>query len=289
MRNQCGVDILIVDDLPEKHLVYRAILDDLDQNIVSVTSGEEALLKLLERDFAVILLDVNMPRMSGLETAQVDPQRRKLGAHAHHLRHGVRRRGADGGRLCARRGRLHPVAGRPRNPACQNKGVRGAGADAGRARGLAREPRAACRERTAELAQSAERLEKEVLVRKSAEERLTIVVRELSHRVKNMLAVLQSIATRTLIPSRSAEEASEILAGRLHALGRAHELLVEASWSGAGLKNIVDAELAGFTERVRTDGPEVRFEPIRRADVRADRTRATHECGEVRRALQCQG
>jgi len=77
MRNSKRVDILIVDDLPEKHLVYRASLDDLDQNIVSVTSGEEALLKLIERDFAVILLDVNMPGMSGHETAKLIRQRRR--------------------------------------------------------------------------------------------------------------------------------------------------------------------------------------------------------------------
>src|SRR5262249_62003089 len=62
-------DILIVDDLPEKHLAYQVVLEDLGQNIVAVTSGEDALKLLLERDFAVILLDVNMPGMSGLETA----------------------------------------------------------------------------------------------------------------------------------------------------------------------------------------------------------------------------
>ena len=70
-------DILIVDDLPEKHLAYQVILEDLGQNIVPVTSGEEALRLLLERDFAVILLDVNMPGMSGLETAALIRGRRK--------------------------------------------------------------------------------------------------------------------------------------------------------------------------------------------------------------------
>ena len=70
-------------------------LEELEQNIVAVTSGEEALQLLLEREFAVILLDVNMPGMAGLETAALIRQRRKSRAHAHHLRHGVRRRGAD--------------------------------------------------------------------------------------------------------------------------------------------------------------------------------------------------
>ena len=77
MSNPVPADILIVDDLPEKHLVYRASLEELNQNVVTVTSGEEALRLLLERDFAVILLDVNMPGMGGHETAALIRQRRK--------------------------------------------------------------------------------------------------------------------------------------------------------------------------------------------------------------------
>jgi signal transduction histidine kinase len=62
-------NILIVDDRPDKHVVFRAILEDLGQNLISVSSGEEALRQVLQRDFAVILLDVNMPGLDGLETA----------------------------------------------------------------------------------------------------------------------------------------------------------------------------------------------------------------------------
>src|SRR5437762_14195822 len=64
-----GADILIVDDRPDKLLVYRTILEDLGQNLFTAASGEQALKQVLERDFAVILLDVNMPGMNGLETA----------------------------------------------------------------------------------------------------------------------------------------------------------------------------------------------------------------------------
>ncbi|HXE48142.1 MAG TPA: response regulator, partial [Ramlibacter sp.] len=63
------VNILVVDDLPEKHVVFRSILDELGQNVVSARSGQEALRFILEMEFAVILLDVNMPDIDGLETA----------------------------------------------------------------------------------------------------------------------------------------------------------------------------------------------------------------------------
>jgi signal transduction histidine kinase len=61
--------ILIVDDLPEKLLVYSSLLEDLDAEIVQARSGTEALKRVLEGSFAVILLDVNMPDIDGLETA----------------------------------------------------------------------------------------------------------------------------------------------------------------------------------------------------------------------------
>ena len=61
--------ILIVDDLPEKRLVYRSLLEDIDADIVVANSGTEALKRVLHTEFAVILLDVNMPDIDGLETA----------------------------------------------------------------------------------------------------------------------------------------------------------------------------------------------------------------------------
>jgi signal transduction histidine kinase len=68
--------ILIVDDLPEKRLVYGAILEGLEAEMVMAASGEEALKRVLEGEFAVILLDVNMPGMDGLETAALLRQHR---------------------------------------------------------------------------------------------------------------------------------------------------------------------------------------------------------------------
>ncbi|HUF65105.1 MAG TPA: ATP-binding protein [Gemmatimonadaceae bacterium] len=67
---QDRVNILLVDDRAENLRVLEAILEPLGQTLIHASSGEEALRELLLRDFAVILLDVQMPGMNGLETAR---------------------------------------------------------------------------------------------------------------------------------------------------------------------------------------------------------------------------
>ena len=77
LEAQEKANILVVDDLQEKHVVFRTILDELGQNVISARSGKEALRYILEKEFAVILLDVNMPDIDGLETAGLIRQYRK--------------------------------------------------------------------------------------------------------------------------------------------------------------------------------------------------------------------
>ena len=69
--------ILVVDDRRDKLLAFQAILQELEQEIFTAASGDEALRLILEHDFAVILLDVNMPGLDGLETAALIRKRKK--------------------------------------------------------------------------------------------------------------------------------------------------------------------------------------------------------------------
>ena len=65
------VNILLVDDQPGRLLTYRAILEPLGENLIEASSGMDALKQLMENEYAVILLDVNMPGMDGFETASL--------------------------------------------------------------------------------------------------------------------------------------------------------------------------------------------------------------------------
>ncbi len=75
MRSERPVKILVVDDLAAQRLALTAALAELDEDVIAVGSGADALRLLLDSDVAVILLDVNMPDMDGFETASLIRQR----------------------------------------------------------------------------------------------------------------------------------------------------------------------------------------------------------------------
>src|SRR5438270_5334412 len=63
--------ILVVDDRPDNLVTLEAVLAPLGLDVITASSGEEALRLMLERDFALILLDVRMPGIDGIETAKM--------------------------------------------------------------------------------------------------------------------------------------------------------------------------------------------------------------------------
>ncbi|MBD1911223.1 MULTISPECIES: response regulator [unclassified Leptolyngbya] len=77
MVSDSKVNILLVDDHNENLIALEAILSGMGQNLVKAHSGEEAFRCLLKQDFAVILLDVQMPGMDGFETASLIRQRER--------------------------------------------------------------------------------------------------------------------------------------------------------------------------------------------------------------------
>jgi PAS domain S-box-containing protein len=95
---------------------------------------------------------------------------------------------------------------------------------------------------------------RDVTERKQAEARQTVLIRELQHRTKNLLAVIQSIVTNTLDRTTSAARAKEAIIGRLHALSRAQEFVASGASGGVPLRELVDAELSAFATQVSVEG-----------------------------------
>ena len=77
IRNSPRANVLVADDRPANVLAIRQILEPLDHNIVTASSGEEVFRSLLTAEFAVILLDVQMPIMDGFEIAAHIKRREK--------------------------------------------------------------------------------------------------------------------------------------------------------------------------------------------------------------------
>jgi two-component sensor histidine kinase len=101
------------------------------------------------------------------------------------------------------------------------------------------------------------RLSREIQVRIGFERRLTAVIDELNHRVKNILAVIQSIVTRTLRHGSDIDVARELLIGRIHAMSNVVSLLSESQWQGVQLKGLFEARAIPHSERIAVSGPDI--------------------------------
>jgi two-component sensor histidine kinase len=101
------------------------------------------------------------------------------------------------------------------------------------------------------------RLSREIQVRIGFERRLTAVIDELNHRVKNILAVIQSIVTRTLRHGSDVDVARELLIGRIHAMSNVVTLLSESQWQGVQLRGLFEARAIPHADRIAVNGPDI--------------------------------
>lgn len=101
------------------------------------------------------------------------------------------------------------------------------------------------------------RLSREIEARISFEARLSSVIAELNHRVKNVLAVIQSIVTRTMRPGADVEQARELLIGRIHAMSHVISLLSDSHWQGARLRSLLASRAIPHADRISASGPDI--------------------------------
>lgn len=103
----------------------------------------------------------------------------------------------------------------------------------------------------------------DITERKKAEERQALLAREVDHRAKNALALVQSIIRLTKASDQQAYVAA--VEGRIRALSKAHNVLAQSRWQGANLQNLVDEEFAPYKtndpNRIEFGGPETMLQP----------------------------
>jgi two-component system CheB/CheR fusion protein len=100
--------------------------------------------------------------------------------------------------------------------------------------------------------------------RKKEEERQKLLLSEISHRIKNTLAIVQSIAAQTMRRSESLETFFQKFSERLQALGRAHDLLSKGEWHSARLREVVSETLRPYETppgRIGIEGEEIELKP----------------------------
>jgi two-component sensor histidine kinase len=105
----------------------------------------------------------------------------------------------------------------------------------------------------------------DVTERKEGEAHLRLLMRELTHRSKNLLAVIQAMARQTAKHTGQIETFLERFSARVQALARSHDLLVAESWHGASLNSLIRSQLAYYIDRdpaqLSIEGPEVQLKP----------------------------
>jgi two-component sensor histidine kinase len=265
------VNILIVDDEPKNLTVLETVLDSSRYRLIRAESADKALLALLKDDFAVLILDVQMPGITGFELAQIIKQRKKtsevpiifLTAHYNEDEHVIE--GYDSGAV--------DYLLKPINPAILRSKVSVLAELFLKQRQLEEANRALSAEVTErrlvqeQLSELNETLEQRVLDRteahKQAEEQIRLLMNEVDHRSKNLLSVVAAIAQQTA--ASSPQEFVKKFSNRIQALAVNHDLLVKSQWRSIEASELLEGQLAHFGDlvgkRILFDGPPIRLSP----------------------------
>jgi PAS domain S-box-containing protein len=106
---------------------------------------------------------------------------------------------------------------------------------------------------------------RDISERKRAEEHQALLMAEIDHRAKNLLAAVQAMVMLTKLTARSVADYADTLTGRLHAMARAHDLLARDKWTGARLHDLIRGEFAAYVgangSALRLDGEDVLLAP----------------------------
>jgi two-component sensor histidine kinase len=264
--------ILIVDDDERTAMAVRSALEQLGQILVVAHSGEEALHRLLFEDYAVILLDVNMPGMDGYEMASYVRARKRTRHIPIVFLTALFR--DDTHLLQAYSAGAVDMVFKPVDPFILRSKVSifvdlylkqvEVQREAELRNRLQEEYfRIRAEKASAELALRRSEEHQEAMARAQAHQRT--LVEELNHRVKNMLTVVNAMARQTLATSPSPEEFTEKFLRRIDALGRTHGLLSREYWGSVQLSEVARESLEPYMledgSRVLFKGPPVALDP----------------------------
>jgi two-component sensor histidine kinase/CheY-like chemotaxis protein len=264
--------ILIVDDDRSTSLALTAALERLGQTLVVAFSGEEALQKLLHEDFAVILLDLHMSGMDGYETAALIRARKKTRHIPIVFLTAVFR--DDSHLLQAYSAGAVDMIFKPVDPFILTSKIsvfvdlylkQFEAQREAEIRHKLQEENFRVRAEKISAEQALRRSQEHQEAMSAAEAQQRILIEELSHRVKNMLAVVNAMARQTLASTPEPEAFVEKFLKRIEALGRTHGLLSREQWGNVQLRDVASEALEPYImddkTRVVLHGPPVAIQP----------------------------
>src|SRR3978361_102635 len=248
------VNILIVDDEPKNLTVLETVLDSPRYRLIRAESADAALLALLRHDFAVLILDVQMPGITGFELAQMIKERKKtsevpiifLTAYYNEDQHVIE--GYDSGAVDYLLKPINPAILRSKVSVLTELFLKQRQLeDANRALSTEVTERRLVQQQLSELKDP---MEQRVLDRteahKQAEEHIRLLMTEVNHRSKNLLSVVMAIAQQTA--AFSPQDFVKKFSNRVQALAVNHDLLVKSQWRSIDVFELIRGQLAHFGE-----------------------------------------